>query len=730
MWSKNNLSRILLIAVLFFQYSCFSFDSKSSNDKQPDYTSWETRGGSTSSIRYSELDQINIGNVEQLEVEWVYNTGDISADDNTEMQTNPIIIDGVLYATSPRLKAIALDAASGEELWVFDPFADTTKTIHRHRNRGVAYWEDGDDKRILYTAGPWLYAINAKTGTLVEEFGENGRASFRQGLGERKNRRVFSTSPGVIYEDLFISGSTALQAAPGHIRAFSVRTGALVWAFHTIPQPGEFGYETWEDPDAWKTVGHANAWSGLSLDEERGIVFAPTGSPSDDFYGGNRIGSNLFGNSVLALDATTGERIWHFQTIHHDLWDYDLPSQPSLVTVTHNGKPIDAVVQTTKTGYVFLLDRQTGEPLFPVEEREVTVETDLQGEQVWPTQPYPTIPKPLVRQKMTVDDINPYVSEEDQELLRQQFLSLKSGGMHEPPSLQGTLIYPGFDGGAEWGGSSFDPETGILYVNSNEIPWTATMVPATEPLASGASSSENVSLTQSGRELYLANCSACHNPDRMGGGSNPSLVDVKDRYQPEEIINLINTGRGMMPGFNHISDSKKHAIVNYLVGEEHFLIKEASDEIAEEGPREEMGPYRFTGHRKFQSPEGYPANSPPWGTLNAIDLNTGEYVWRIPLGEYPALKERGIPPTGTENYGGPAVTAGGLVFIAATLDEKIRAFDKATGDLLWEHDLPAAGYATPGIYEVAGKQYVVIAAGGGKLGTAPGDAYVAFALPE
>ncbi|MEX1137180.1 MAG: PQQ-binding-like beta-propeller repeat protein, partial [Balneolales bacterium] len=723
MRSESMYSKVLAIAILTFLTSCSEYENEKGNQNRTDYKSWEVRGGSSSSIRYSELDQINAENVNQLEVEWVYNTGDTSADGNTEMQANPIIVDGTLYSTSPRLKVIALDAASGEEQWVFDPFADTTNTVHQHRNRAVAYWEDGDDKRILYTAGPWLYAINALDGTLVEEFGQGGRASFRQGLGDRKDGTIFSTSPGVIYEDLFISGSTALRGTPGSIRAFSVRTGELVWVFHTIPHPEEYGYDTWEDPLAYKRVGHANAWAGLSLDKQRGIVYAPTGSASNDFYGGHRKGSNLFANTLLALDASTGERVWHFQTIHHDLWDYDLPSQPALLTVTHNEKQIDAVAQVTKTGFVFLFNRETGDPLFPIEEKTVPIETELKGEQAWPTQPYPTRPEPFMRQDMTENDINPYIFEEAQDQLSRQLKSLKSSHIFEPPSLEGTLIFPGFDGGAEWGGSAFDPETGILYVNNNEVPWTATMVPEAE-LNDEISSPGNANTIARGRELYRANCVSCHSIDRKGGGNNPSLLDIEQRYPAEGLFSLINSGRGMMPSFSHLSDANKQAIVNYLIDEEHFTIEETESSAVDIHAQQVRSPYRFTGHKKFQTPEGYPANSPPWGALNAIDLNTGEYVWRIPLGEYPELKEKGIPPTGTENYGGPVVTAGGLVFIAATLDEKIRAFDKATGELLWQYDLPAAGYATPSVYEIKGRQYVVIAAGGGKLGTPSGDAYV------
>ncbi|MCW9713762.1 PQQ-binding-like beta-propeller repeat protein [Aliifodinibius salicampi] len=697
------------------------------------YQSWEVRGGDAASIRYSSLDQVDTTNVDQLQQIWSYSTEDADTAKNSQIQANAIVIDQTLYATSPGLKVFALDAATGEEQWVFNPFPDSTDIVHwLNVNRGVTYWEDGEDQRILFTAGPELYALDAKTGTLVESFGDKGKASLKQGLGERaEDLSVTATSPGVIFEDLIIIGSRVSEgdnAAPGGIRAFNVRTGELAWTFHTIPRPGEFGYESWDDPDAWKRIGGANSWAGMSVDNERGIVYIPTGSASPDFYGGDRKGKNLFANTLLALDAATGDRVWHYQTIHHDLWDRDLPSPPALVTVTHEGEEIDAVAQTTKSGFLFLFDRETGEPLFPVEEVEVPTNSNLDGEEVWPTQPMPTKPEPFVRQHMDTTDINPYVSQEVQAELKKQLLSLNSDHMFAPPSLRGTLMFPGFDGGAEWGGSAFDPETGVLYVNSNEVPWIMTMVP-TDQYGDTTSYSGQKSSFLAGEKAYMTNCMSCHGPDREGGGNNPSLVDVEERYSPEELFDLIESGRRMMPGFAHLSESKKKAIINFIIGDEFYQVEEVSDkeEVTDE---ENSSPYVMAGYKKFRRPEGYPANSPPWGTLNAINLNTGEHEWGIPLGEYPDLRERGIAPTGTENYGGPVVTAGGLVFIAATLDEKIRAFDKQTGELLWEHDLPAAGFATPSVYEIDGKQYLVIACGGGKLGATSGDEYVAFVLPD
>ena len=692
---------------------------------------WPVYLGDKFGSQYSKLGQINRDNVHTLDVAWIHHTGDADTARNSQMQANPIIIDGTLYSTSPRLKVLALDAATGKAQWSFNPFPDTAEIVTwLNVNRGVSYWKDAKDERILFTAGPTLYALDAETGEPVENFGDNGKVSLKKGLdGRAENLYVVATSPGIVYKDLIIIGSRVSEgadAAPGDIRAFNIRSGELEWTFHTIPRPGEFGYDSWENPEAWKQAGGANSWAGMALDEQRGIVYAPTGSASPDFYGGNRKGANLFANTLLALDAATGKRIWHFQTVHHDLWDRDLPSPPNLITVTHNGRKIDAVAQTTKTGFVFLFNRENGEPLFPIEEKPVPGESELEGEKVWSKQPTPVKPKPFVRQSFTEETINRFVPEAVQQDLIQELNSLNKDHIFEPPSLSGTLMFPGFDGGAEWGGSAFDPESGFLYVNSNEVPWVMTMVPTRAPAASIASSNT----IEAGRIGYRSYCMSCHGPELKGSGNNPALIGIEKLYSPKEILDLINSGRRMMPGFKHLQENQKKAIINYLIDEVHFEIDINSEAKINSVNSDSSTPYVMTGYKKFQTPDGYPANSPPWGTLNAINLNTGEFAWRIPLGEYPQQKEKGIPPTGTENYGGPVVTAGGLVFIAATLDEKIRAFDKNTGELLWEYDLPAAGYATPSTYMVNGQQYLVISCGGGKLGTRSGDAYVAFSLPQ
>ncbi len=677
---------------------------------------WPAHGGNAGHMQFSPLDQINSGNVARLAVAWVHHTGDARADDRSQIQCNPIVVGSVLYGTSAGLKAFALDAATGRERWTFDPFAGPGERPIGV-NRGLMYWEDGDDARILFGAGSRLYALEARTGRPVAGFGREGSIDLREDLGrDVTGLHLVSTTPGVVWHDLVIMGMRVGEgpapAAPGHIRAYDVRSGRLRWTFHTIPWPGEVGYETWPE-DAWKRVGGANTWSGISLDAERGVVFAPTGSAAYDFWGGNRLGANLFANCILALDAATGKRLWHYQVVHHDVWDRDLPAAPILLSLRRGGRKIEALAQITKSAHVFLLDRQTGQPLLPVEERPVPP-SDLDGEKAWPTQPLPTKPPPFARQSLTEDQVTDRTPAAHDEALA-RLRALRTGRQFIPPSRQGTVIFPGFDGGGEWGGAAVDPATGILYVNSSEMAWVLTMVPVP------ARASVPV-----GERVYVQYCASCHGIDRGGAPQQaaPSLVDAGRRFPSADLVTLLDKGKGAMPSFAFIPAGEKTALVSFLRGESAPAGKEEEEEEVEAGV-----PYTSTGYNRFLDSEGYPAVKPPWGTLNAIDLARGETVWRVPLGEYAELTRRGIPPTGTENYGGPVVTAGGLVFIAASRDEMFHAFDKRTGRLLWQARLPAGGYATPSTYEVGGRQYVVVAAGGGKMGTRSGDAYVAFALP-
>lgn len=697
-------------------------------EKIPSNGDWSEYLGGPDRNHYSNLTQINASNVKQLKVAWEYHTLD-----SGQMQCNPIIVNGLLYGMTASTQPFAVDAATGHEKWRKKKEADNSLSS----SRGLVYWENGDDKRILYTKGPWLYALDALTGEKIVAFGDSGRTSLKAGLGATsKDKMVISNTPGTVFGDLIMMPlrvSEGNDAPLGHIQAFNIRTGKLAWVFHTVPLPGEYGYETWPK-DVYKNnlVGAANNWSGMAVDRKRGILFVPTGSAAFDFYGGNRKGANLFANCLIALDAKTGKRLWHYQLVHHDILDRDPPAPPNLVTITRNGKKIDAVAQVTKQGFVFVFDRVTGAPIYPIKETPAPV-SDVPGEKSWPTQPIPTKPAPYARQTFTEADINPFSESHDS--LVALFRKSRFEGPFTPLSKKGTIIFPGLDGGAEWGGTAADPE-GILYLNSNQMPWLISV--------SETASEAQMAGMSSGNRLYTTNCISCHGSERKGNPASgyPSLIDIGSRRTRDYISNLITHGKGMMPGFPKFDDKQKKSLVAFLLGEEKDEIglakvqasptTKAKTKVANKGSVNKANTsysYRISGYSKFLDKNGLPAVSPPWGTLNAIDLNTGEYVWKIPYGEYPELVAKGLPQTGSESYGGPVVTASGLLFIAGTKDKKFRVYNKKNGELLWETLLPSAAFATPSTYEVKGKQFVVIACGGTKLGAAAGDSFVAFALP-
>ncbi len=684
-------------------------------DQNTDGKHWAAYGGGPDHIHYTKLDQINRKNAASLKIAWTYDTGD--AFRGSEMECNPIVVDDTLYATTPKLRLIALDAATGKLKWSFDPNKGG-RVLGKMRNRGVTYWASPDrkDRRILFVSRQYLYAVNAVNGEAVKSFGQDGSIDLRNDLGrDPAQQSVTATTPPVVYKDLLIMGSTVaetLPASPGDIRAYDARTGKLRWSFHTIPHPGEYGYDTWPR-DAWTYTGGVNNWTGMSLDAQRGVVYVPTGSASFDFYGSNRLGNDLFANCILALNAETGERLWHFQTVHHDVWDRDLPAPPALVTVRRNGQKIDALAQITKSGFVYLFNRDNGAPLFPIESRRYPA-TDVDGETLADTQPLPSKPAPFARQLLTEDLLTDRTPAAHQAVL-ERFQQVRSNGQFTPPSFQGTIMFPGTDGGGEWGGPAFDPKTGLLYVNANEMAWILRLIPH-----------QSAASVHSGKELYGSECASCHRTDRTGAPPDfPSLVNIADKLNADEVETMIREGGARMPSFRRLPSEDIKALVRYLVYNENV---ELGGKDRTSSPIDLK--YGIDGYNRFLDPDGYPAIKPPWGTLNAINLNTGELAWKIPFGEYPALAKDGLRNTGSENYGGAVVTANGLLFIAATsYDRKFHVFDKLTGRLLWETTLPFAGNATPAVFKAKGREFVVVACGGGKSKDPSGATYVAFALP-
>jgi len=686
---------------------------QSEADRYDNYTDWAIYRGDKKSNQYAELAQINATNVHKLQPAWEYHTGDPNG---PSMYSNPIIVDGLMYFTTPRLDAIALDAVTGKEVWKFvSSEHESGKKVFRGRSRGVTYWEGDAGKRIFHFVNNRVYALDAQTGHVIPAFGKSGYIDLRHNLAvDSSIASIEVTTPGIVYKNFLIVTSRVPEeynSTPGDVRAYDAVTGEFKWIFHTVPREGEFGHDTWQWVDR-ESYGGANPWGGFSLDEKRGWVFFATGSPANDFYGGFRKGTNLFGNCVVALDATTGKRIWHYQTVHHDIWDYDNPPAPILVTLGKGDERKDAVVQLTKMGFTFVLDRETGEPLFPVQEIPVPP-SRIPGEEAWPTQPFPLKPPPLVRLSLNEADLTG-VTPESRAAALEQFHKYETGFIYTPPSLQGTITTPSHQGGVEWGGGSFDPHSGMLYVNANEAPSINTLKMFYDIDKDDASPAEV------GAMIYKKNCTSCHGLARQGNPPvYPALTSIK--RSDDEIRGILRQGKGIMPAFPQFSNSEINSLVAYLRTNEGELKSDSTGSLV-----------RYSVEIPFfVDPYGAPAISPPWGTLNAIDLNKGSIAWKIPLGEYPELVAKGVRNTGAKNFGGPVATAGGLLFIAATPDEKIRAFDTHSGQILWEYKLPAGGYATPSVYVINGKQYVVIAAGGGgKNGTKYGDSIIAFALPE
>jgi quinoprotein glucose dehydrogenase len=710
--SKNALS--LLFVSAFFALVAYQ-------TQNGDERTWSIYKADAESTSYSKLDQINTSNVTQLQPAWTFTLKDMKEGARSgSSECNPIIVDGVMYATSAKHWVYAVNAGTGQQIWSFDPFDGAEGG---GVSRGVTYWEDGEDKRILVTGGDKLFALDTRTGKPIPGFGKNGSVSMNVGLrDDPETISVIPTSPGIVFKNLLIMGAEVSElygAQPGYIRAYNCKTGKLEWTFHTIPKPGEPGYETWPK-DAYKYAGGVNDWAGMSLDLKRGIVFLALGSPSYDFYGADRIGSNLYGNSVVALEAATGKYIWHYQIVHHDLWDYDLPAPPNLVTIQRDGKAIDAVAQITKHGFIFVFDRITGKPLYPIEERKVPV-SNIPGEESWPTQPFPLKPKPFARQFMTEQDLTHY-SDAGHDSIVKKFRSFRYEGLFTPPDLKGTLMLPGSRGGAEWGGAAYDPASTVLFIKSNDSPEIQSMKKVDPELET-----KNQSIFQQGKSVYMTYCVSCHGQDKNGDEPNyPSLIGLKNRMTREAALDKIKKGGGKMPAFASVVKGKEKGMIAFLYEREQNALQATKMETGQTKAGADKY-LNLTAYGHFRDPNGNPALRPPWGTLNAVNLSTGEYEWQITLGNDDKRQDKNGPETGQEGSAGPIVTAGGLVFISGTNDKKLRAFDKKTGKLLWQTALPGVANATACTYMTNGKQYVALSVGGNK--EHPSGFIMAFKLP-
>jgi quinoprotein glucose dehydrogenase len=732
-----------------------------------DYKTWKDYGGGADSSHFVDLTQIDKSNVHQLEVAWTYPTGD-----QRSYVFNPIVVDNVMYVQARNSSLVALDAATGKEIWVHE-------NLPGMATRGIAYWESRDrkDRRLIFAINNRLQEIDARTGKSILTFGDKGLVDLREGLGRDPQTivRIQPESPGRVFENLIIVGSSTGEAylsSPGHIRAYDIRTGKIVWTFHTIPHPGEVGYDTWPK-DAWKYSGGTNTWGEITIDEKRGIAYLPTGSPTYDYYGADRIGSNLFGNCLLALDARTGKRLWHFQMVHHDLWDYDNNAAPQLITVRHNGRMVDAVSQTTKQGFLFVFDRVSGKPLWPIEERPVPP-SHMPGEQAWPTQPHPTAPPPYARQKMTADDVNPYIlTAEERTAWKDRVSKMRNDGLFTPPGLEETLSLPGARGGSNWGTSASNPAKGLVYLTTQDWP-TIYKLSIDDPLAARARQPASGSATDRGKAIYEARCQSCHGEDGTGSPAGPPALAGDRRLNMDAFRQIVLSGRADMPAFGDLDAASIAALHAFLGSPSGLASPKRSAMEREGGPVVASGGapgglvvpvsenrYSPLGGPPYPDGVDAPANryytdwglypnqpyviGPPWSEMVAYDLNKGTIKWRVPLGEDARATAEGAKNAGVfmaERHG-IIVTSTGLLFVATT-DGKVRAHDEETGRVLWTGTLPAGSEGVPAMYEVNGRQFLVVPAasrintGGGHA--RPGDppanpvtgtpSYVAFALPR
>ncbi|MEZ5041237.1 MAG: PQQ-binding-like beta-propeller repeat protein [Saprospiraceae bacterium] len=750
MYNKTIPSKLVgMIMAVLLALTVYSSCNTNHDSPSVAHNSWTHYGGSSDQSRYFTASEITKENVNQLEVAWVYPSG---ADFFNFF--NPLIVDTVMYVQGKNSSLIAVNVLTGEEIWIHANLRGLTR-------RGINYWESEDktDKRLIFTLNNSLQAIDAVTGHSIANFGNGGYVDLREGLDRDPSsiRRVQAMMPGVIYEDLVILGSAPGEgffSPPGHVRAYDVVTGELVWTFHTIPHPGEYGYDTWPK-DAYKYVGGANVWSEISVDKKRGIAYLPIGSPTYDFYGADRLGSNLFGNSLVALNARTGERIWHYQTVHHDLWDYDLASAPQLLTVNQNGKSIDAVSIATKHGFVFVFDRETGDPLFPIEEKPFPA-SSMPGEETWPTQPIPSLPS-FTHHEVTKETLNPYFPDSIK-LEWDERLDAAKSGLYVPPSDQyETIMMPGALGGANFGNTAADPKNGIMYILTQEYASTYRLNKV-EPPKIDLSKNEIAKI----QSFYRSNCQTCHGKD-MAGGSAPALLNAGQRLFYTEFKEVITNGRGLMPGTPHVDEATLQVLYRFLGGNPRMINfrRPPADDTPPEGPVVASGgatipPDAQRGSAMTDYPEGvaHPANryttdygtdwagllGPPWSSILAYDLNKGTIKWRRPIG-LDSLYAQGDPslgaPNGTQRKG-MIITSTGLVFATAK-GGKLYAYDAENGEILWETNLSYESNAQPSMYTLHGKEYLVINAtsdfrpdsydNSKKPGALP-KGYVVYALPD